>query len=550
MVPERRSSSAGATSPIRSQRRERSRPRSDSACIGGRHAVPRQTHAVDLRPAPGSCGFASAPGSTPAAAIGRASAADGRYWRSTPRCHDSAGGGVAAQQQHRRWLEAGIRARSAAMKSRSARAPARARMRAPCARRCRDSATPTASGRASINACAAMPLPAGVALSCPGFGRMDQRFVVVAGEEESAAVRDPRTARARHRRARSPKTRSFARNARLQQLDQRREHEGVIVEIGVQVRAPVLVRREQPAVAPHRAADEIRRLLRVRPAIAARRTRARHAPAPRSSARSTSVRILSSRPGRTRRARAASSLRARSLETGFDVGQRQRKLAGDLARAASRLAGATPRARSSGGPVETPVRGGDGVFVRVEHRLHLIRRPDVELAFLVLAVGVEARIEASLGRAHFAHAASRRCPRVRARSAAFAGCAPRIGVKRQQRRVVVEHLFEMRNRPLGVDAVAAEAAASWSWMPPSAMRASVTATMRERVLVACRGVTAQAKVELGRVRKFRRARRNRRSTGSNDLRERRDRRARSPLAGSACGWHPARLGLGQREAQP
>ena len=67
-------------------------------------------------------------------------------------------------------------------------------------------------------------------------------------------------------------------------------------------------------------------------------------------------------------------------------------------------------------------------------------------------------MERAVGRAHLAHEPADDVARDVAERG-FAGRARRIGIQRQQRRVVVQHLLEVRDRPLAVDAVTAEAAA-------------------------------------------------------------------------------------------
>ena len=108
--------------------------------------------------------------------------------------------------------------------------------------------------------------------------------------------------------------------------------------------------------------------------------------------------------------------------------------------------------------VEPIVHRDDGKAVGREQRAHFVFRPDVELALFAFAVGVEAREEAAIRRAHLpGHPADDAVRHVR--EPRVAGRPREVGIEREQRTVVVEHLFEMRNRPLGVDAVAAEAAA-------------------------------------------------------------------------------------------
>src|SRR5438105_15959622 len=89
-----------------------------------------------------------------------------------------------------------------------------------------------------------------------GLGAMYERFVIVAGEEKSAAGRILEAREQRVRKLGCPIEIALLERG-LHQLDQRRQHKRVIVQIGVQVRSPVLIRREELAIAPHRGADEI-----------------------------------------------------------------------------------------------------------------------------------------------------------------------------------------------------------------------------------------------------------------------------------------------------
>ena len=97
--------------------------------------------------------------------------------------------------------------------------------------------------------------------------------------------------------------------------------------------------------------------------------------------------------------------------------------------------------------------------VRAEHLLDLGQAPDIELALLALAVGVERRGEAAAFGDHLAHQPVDGLARCASRTAAIAGLAPRLGHQLEQQRVVVEHLLEMRHEPALVHAVAGEAAA-------------------------------------------------------------------------------------------
>ena len=99
-----------------------------------------------------------------------------------------------------------------------------------------------------------------------------------------------------------------------------------------------------------------------------------------------------------------------------------------------------------------------GDAVVLEGRAGLVLGPDVEAALLALGVGVERGVEAALGAVHLAE---RPVERVAGdlHPALVAGPLPAVQVGAGQQRVVVEHLLEVGDEPLGVDRVAGEAAA-------------------------------------------------------------------------------------------
>ena len=105
--------------------------------------------------------------------------------------------------------------------------------------------------------------------------------------------------------------------------------------------------------------------------------------------------------------------------------------------------------------------------VEVDHRLGAARRqdladlrrgPDVEAALLALGVGVEGRVEAALGAAHLAQHPVQRLL-ADAAVALVAERLPAVQVGAGEQGVVVEHLLEVGDEPVGVDRVAGEAAA-------------------------------------------------------------------------------------------
>ena len=134
-------------------------------------------------------------------------------------------------------------------------------------------------------------------------------------------------------------------------------------------------------------------------------------------------------------------------------------------------------------------------------RLDLACRPDVELAFLVLAVGVEARTERTFGRSHFRqrprHDVARGVGKQR-----VARCTPGVRIQRQQGGVVVEHFLEVRDRPFGIDAVAADAAGELVMDAAFRHSGKRHAHDLERPRVVRRSISTQAEIEIGRVRKL------------------------------------------------
>src|SRR5258708_19538495 len=96
--------------------------------------------------------------------------------------------------------------------------------------------------------------------------------------------------------------------------------------------------------------------------------------------------------------------------------------------------------------------------LRSHHALDFLGRPDEELSFLALAVGILGRVEAVLGTGHFAEHIVENLARD-AEELGLVQRASRVKVEPRQQRVVVEHFFEMWNQPSIVDAVAMEPAA-------------------------------------------------------------------------------------------
>ena len=189
------------------------------------------------------------------------------------------------------------------------------------------------------------------------------------------------------------------------------------------------------------------------------------------------VRIFSSRPGQTRALRICSSLAraesSRASTSALPV----------LACSAIRATGwATNRCQrpSKFGGRSSPKRGANTVHSSgVELAAHLFAVPHVELAFVALRVGIAGwsssrpRATACLADRPFAVCdGDSRVERIAGRHAR----PPRTTA--EQRAVVVQHLLEVRNRPVRIDGVARRnPPPSWSLMPPSPMQRSVRVAM-------------------------------------------------------------------------
>ena len=129
--------------------------------------------------------------------------------------------------------------------------------------------------------------------------------------------------------------------------------------------------------------------------------------------------------------------------------------------------------------------------------------PDVEGPFLAIGVRIQRREVAPFASLHLAHHPARSAfdhvgvqrPRVE---------QPGIGVQRQQRAIVVEHLLEMRDLPALVGAVAEEATAE---LVEDAATGHVVQGLEHRVareLVLVRDPAPEQEVEIGDVRELRR----------------------------------------------
>src|SRR5581483_2050623 len=250
------------------------------------------------------------------------------------------------------------------------------------------------------------------------------------------------------------------------------------------MRPPVLVRGTQASVAPHLSAQESERAARgrlpVRPAEPARG--ARHA------------------ADRERVPRREDLLVASRAHAPLARGEKLVARRGE-ARLASRLErpgdAQVPRAvLEVRRLVQAVAAREERIVLRPEQRLRFIPLPDVEAAFLMLAVRVERGVVPALGRLHLAHQPAGGADRA-ALEQRLAADEPGIREQAEERAVVVEHFLEMRDGPMRVHAVAAEPA------PQLVVDAALAhALERDESDVAL--AFAQAELEVARMREFRR----------------------------------------------
>ena len=93
-----------------------------------------------------------------------------------------------------------------------------------------------------------------------------------------------------------------------------------------------------------------------------------------------------------------------------------------------------------------------------QHRLHLLRSPNIELPFLAFAVGVLGAVEPAKRVGHVAeHVVERLADD--AEVVFPLGLLPGVEITAGQHGIVVQHFLEVRHEPLGIDAIAMESAA-------------------------------------------------------------------------------------------
>ncbi len=159
---------------------------------------------------------------------------------------------------------------------------------------------------------------------------------------------------------------------------------------------------------------------------------------------------LSSVPGRTRRARAASSLARSSASCASSSVELRGGDPRQHRRGVLEVAGIGHAVRVIEAPARPPGRA---------RRFSCGGRPHVELALLALAVGVERRPQPAVAIGQLALEERDGLHEDLARRASLARHREHRGVDAEQLGLVVQHLLEVRHQPLRVDRVAREPAA-------------------------------------------------------------------------------------------
>ena len=209
---------------------------------------------------------------------------------------------------------------------------------------------------------------------------------------------------------------------------------------------------------------------------------------------------LSSRAGCGRSPRRARSRSRRVCEP------RGNLLGGDAKGLGELVVGDDPRQDRDAFPVAClgdPVRGLEQRRVLAEHLGDLGRPPGERQALDAFGVGVLARGERAVGRSKLAEHVVQRSGRDRAIPRVTGQC-PSVHVHARQLGVVVQHLLEVRNEPLGVRRVAMEAATELVVHPAVGHRVKRPTCHRERPLIAGGGVAAQQELDRHRLRELRR----------------------------------------------
>jgi hypothetical protein len=278
-----------------------------------------------------------------------------------------------------------------------------------------------------------------------GLAAMDEPLVIGGGEIESPAFRIGKAVQ--DRLGKCPCEFEVAiPPSSLQKLEQRLGKKRVVVEVGIQMRTAVLVGCEQPSLLPQRAVDEIDGVsrgvgeIRTMQDPGGDRESPDHERVPRGQDFFIAAGPDAQRAyGKQLRAgRVDQPALIRSLERGAHTEM--------------------PAAPEIGGLIEAEAAREQRILGLAQPVTHLGGRPDVEPALVSFRVGIEARVEAALPRAHVAQHPVRGLAG-NAREQLVAGDGSGRGIRAEQLGIVVQHFLEMRNGPRLVHRIAGKAAA-------------------------------------------------------------------------------------------
>ena len=287
-----------------------------------------------------------------------------------------------------------------------------------------------------------------------GLRPHDQRLRVVGGEEEAAGIGVDEAGEHQFSQFDGPVQRGRL-PARLEQLEQSPRERGVVVQVGGEPRLAFRVDREQSTVAPAAFAQEPHRAeCGVGILVAAERTARTREAADRETVPGRQDLLVAARPDP--RIAHPEQRAAALVEPRLDHRFTEREVGAEVADGAAHVQ--VPLALEIGLLVQPETPREHFVLLGLEVPLHLVGRPDVELAFVALRVRIERRVEATVGRAQVAqHPVGRFLGGPAEQRLACRDC--RLRIDAEQLPVVVQHLLEVRDHPVGVDRVAVETAA-------------------------------------------------------------------------------------------
>ena len=316
-----------------------------------------------------------------------------------------------------------------------------------------------------------------------GLGAVDEHFVIVGGEEEAAVLRVFEVAKENLCEI-DCEVEMVSPPLLLEQRQNRVDEKGVVVEVGGEAGAPVLVGGTQAAVLPQVFPEEVERAPRGFHEARLRQDAPRHRhPLDHERVPRGQHLVVAPRPDALRPDREQGG--AGTLEDPLDFRHARVEAPGKFFEFREHVQMPVP-AFEVGGTVETEARREHRVVFLAEQTTYLLGFPDVELALLAFGVGVQGGVVAPLGRLHLPHRPLAGLRRHLAEQI-LAGGLPGLGAEDEEGAVVVEHLLEVRDHPLLVHGVAAEASPEVVVDAPEAHLAQRVRRHRQGEIVPARG---------------------------------------------------------------